>query len=135
MIPELKKEGFADEVAVIEAFTEPVGSKMRDELRMTREAAALKRAAAFYKRMNEELKEDLGGWRFAVPELVEGFHVRDTILFTTYAGQDSFHTLLDGPEKMGVGRAIVATGLKTFFDEGFMNTDPHAGNDLVDGAL
>ena len=134
LIPELKKEGFSNEVDVIEAFTEPVGDKMRDELRMSREAAVLKQAKTFYERMNEELKEHLGGWRFVVPELVDGFQVRDTMLFTTYVGQGSFHALPEGPEKNGMGQAIVTAGIKTFFEEGFMNTDPHAGNYLVDGA-
>lgn len=132
LIPELKKEGFGRYVKIIEAFLGPAVEQLRRELEMTREAKILGTAQRFYRRMNSLLKPYLGDWTFVVPGLVECFQVRDNIMFIDKVEGASFDDMADDDDKRGVGRCMVMAGLISLFRAGFMNTDPHGGNYLID---
>jgi len=132
LLPELKKQGFVEYVGTIEAFLDPVGEQLANELDMRHEAKVLDFAGRYYEKMNHELRPLLGDWRFVVPVVIEGFQLRENMMFIDMISGGSFDNLPEGREKKRAGTASVMSALRGLFRFGFMQTDPHKGNYLFD---
>lgn len=128
----LGKRGLKSQSGLVGSLLDSVEQQLKLELKMTREAAEIERAAAFYDKMNIELAQDLDGWKFKVPRVVKKFHVpTDQVMFLELAQGVSFERL--SPDiKRKTGGPIAESTLQGLFRYGWFNADSHGGNFLVD---
>lgn len=128
---ELSRRGVDIPSGMFDSLMGALERQLEEETRMTAEAEKIRAAKAYYEGLNASLGARLGRWRFRVPGLVEGFAVRDGILFVEKAEGKSFDKL--GAEARGEsGRWIVESALRLLFREGWFDADRHLGNHLVD---
>jgi predicted unusual protein kinase regulating ubiquinone biosynthesis (AarF/ABC1/UbiB family) len=107
-----------------------VRAQLDNEMHMTREAEAIRKAQTHYAKLNQTLKRELNGWHFEVPGLVDGFRPRDNLLVIEKADGKSWSSL--PPEiRKAVGAPIVDATLEGIFREGWFDADRHTGNVLV----
>ncbi|MBI4677714.1 MAG: hypothetical protein HY748_09025 [Elusimicrobia bacterium] len=130
-LAELDRRGMTSASAMFDTVLDAVRKQLASELKMTREAVRIREAKALFKALNRSMRSQLNGWRFEVPDLIEGFAVRDTILFLEKANGATFHKL--PPEaRSQVGPLIAESSLTLLFRKGWFDADRHAGNTLID---
>lgn len=128
---ELDRIGMSQASAMFDAVLDAVRQQLAEELKFTKEAESIRTAQAHFEGLNSSMRAQLGGWRFAVPGLVEGFQVRDSILFMEKAGGTTYDKL--SPELRGqAGPLIAESALSLLFREGWFDADRHTGNQLID---
>ena len=132
-LKELDRRGLSDASAMFEIVLEAVREQLKSELSLTREAASLRAAKTHYDRLNVSMSAELGPWRFRVPALIDGFAVRDTILFVEAAHGTTYDRL--APEVQAqAGPLIADSSLALLFRDGWFDADRHTGNQLIDPA-
>lgn len=130
-LKELKRQGVDLPSAMIDSILDAVREQLGEELQMSREALRIHEAKTLYRSLNRSMRSTLGGWRFEVPGLVEGFEVRDSILFMEKAEGVTFDKL-SAEGRSQAGPALVGSSLRTLFRSGWFDADRHTGNQLID---
>ncbi|MCX5795971.1 MAG: AarF/UbiB family protein [Elusimicrobia bacterium] len=128
---ELDHIGMSQASAMFDAVLDAVRQQLAEELKFTKEAESIRTAKKHFEGLNSSMRAKLGGWRFAVPDLVEGFQVRDSILFMEKAAGTTYDKL--SPEmRAQAGPLIADSALSLLFRQGWFDADRHTGNQLID---
>lgn len=128
---ELDRRGLSRASAMLDAVLDAVRSQLAEELKFTREAEQLRAARRRFAGLNASMGARLGGWRFEVPGLVEGFQVRDSLLFLEKA-EGTTYDKLSPEDRAAAGPLIAESALSLLFREGWFDADRHTGNQLID---
>ncbi|MGE0616219.1 MAG: AarF/UbiB family protein [Bacteriovoracia bacterium] len=129
-LQELQKEGLQSESTLVSQFIDEIRAVMLEELDMTKEAARIREAQAFYHGLNSDpkIKKTLGEWRFEVPGVVSDFKERQNLIFVDYVDGVGFDALPEGVAKAQAGESVVHSTLRGIFGRGWFDRDRHKGN-------
>ncbi|MBI5239043.1 MAG: hypothetical protein HY926_01085 [Elusimicrobia bacterium] len=130
---ELDRRGMSQASTMFDAVLEAVRKQLAEELKFTKEAESIRAAKRHFAGLNSSWRGRLGGWRFAVPDLIEGFRVRDTILFMEKAEGTTYDKLAEA-DRAAAGPLIAESALSLLFRKGWFDADRHTGNQLIDTA-
>ena len=128
---ELQGRGLGRASALLESALDAVRLQLAEEILFTKEAQNLRDAKKYYEGLNASMRARLGGWRFHVPGLIEGFEVRDGILFMEKADGTTFDKL--SPQTQAQAGPLLADASVTLlFRDGWFDADRHVGNQFID---
>lgn len=130
-LTELKKTGVEFDYLAMNAMIDTVEDQLADEILFTQEAKNIAQAHEIFEHFNDELAKDLDGWRFKVPQVLEGFGVYDNLLFVEKADGTTLNQVPQSPEREKVSKIVVTASFRGLFRQGWFNADGHAGNWLM----
>jgi ubiquinone biosynthesis protein len=128
---ELDRRGMSQASAMFDAILDAVRQQLAEEIQFAKEAESIRTAKKYFEDLNSSMRAQLGGWRFAVPDLVEGFQVRDSILFMEKA-EGATYDQLSPQDRAEAGPLIAESSLRLLFRQGWFDADRHTGNQLID---
>lgn len=132
-VVELSRRGLQSQSALIESLISQVELELKDELNLILEAQKIDEFREMYDALNDSMEADLDGWKFEVPQVVEGFQRREKVIFLEVADGVSFNKIRNEAYAQQAGRLIVKSSLFGISDFGMGNFDWHTGNFLVNG--
>lgn len=130
----LERRGVRLPLKLSRALIDGAELQMSRELDFREEAKRLAEMSATLTNLNRdrELTAMLGGWRFAVPQLIDGVPTDESMLLTEFAKGVSFRAAgkdqLDGATRVMLGPALVKASLMLLFRYGTFEADRHLGN-------
>jgi len=128
---ELERRGLSRASAMFDTVLDAVRQQLAEELKFSREAEQIEAARRHFEALNRSMRSQLGAWRFAVPGLVEGFQLRDSILFMEKAEGMTYDKLSEA-DRAQVGPLIAESSLSLLFEKGWFDADRHTGNTMID---
>ncbi|MDE2292962.1 MAG: AarF/ABC1/UbiB kinase family protein, partial [Elusimicrobia bacterium] len=128
---ELDRRGLSRASAMFDAVLDAVRAQLAEETDFRLEARKLREAQEHYAALNSSMRAELGGWRFEVPGLVEGFQVRDGLLFMEEASGVTYDKL-SARDRAETGPLLAESSLRLLFRKGWFDADRHTGNQLID---
>lgn len=123
----LSNKFFADLLADFE-------SVLKEETDLRTEARKITMAADAYDRVQARMQNQMDGWKFKVPRVIDGLSVGKNLMVMEFAKGIPFDELKDPELKRAVGSYFIQSQLQMIFREGILNPDFHSGNILVDPA-
>lgn len=114
-------------VAMLENLVLSLEEELHAEQRFSVEVSRSKRAAAVVEALNHDMAPELDGWKLTVPQPVDGFEVRDELMFVDLAEGRTWDQLTK-PEREKAGPLLVSAALKMLFEHGEFDPDRHLGN-------
>ena len=129
---ELEKLGVAFDYRAMRSMLDTVEEQLADELRFSQEAEKVAQAKVVFEQLNKEMRKELRGWRFIVPQLLPGFEIRDHLLFMEKAGGTTLNQSPASKARQIAARLVLVASFRGLFRHGWFNADGHAGNWLMD---